>query len=704
MGIHNKSTIKVGLVQPNVGFTDGERYLPLSVAYLQMHAQGHLKRPEDFEFFLPVYRRENIEECSEKLSEAGVVAYSHYTWNANYNLALAKRVKERNPSIINIFGGPHVPGVIERQRQIDGKPAFEKTADGRTKPIMDRFPERVEVWHKKHPYIDMACHGEGEEVFTRLLAKINKENPLSGLVPSLSYLDRDGQLITTPKISRINDLDIIPSPYLMGFFDKLMDKHPDQEWINTYETNRGCPFSCSWCDWGSATSVKISKFDLNRIFHELDWQGEHKISVVWVADANFGLLDRDLEIAKYIAGVRRRTGFPHRFTVQNSKNRQEACYEVQKVLFEAGLANAVVSALQSVNPDTLRAIKRINISQKAYLENQQRLAKLGMETMTELIWPQPLETYESYVNGICSIIANGQHSRIQMNKLSILPNPELGDPEEHKKYGIKIVECPVANMFGNITAEDDIVETQELVVATSTCSQDDYVRGLTFAWTVGLFHFNKLVQIPIVLMREHFGVDYRELFDLFADGTFEKLTSDLPADKQQKFPVIAEIRKLFMDKGFAITQGDYEFCGSPELLNIWWQPEVFVFIKLYAEHKLDQFYREAQEAFELLLQRKSMPYEPELLHQAFWLNRQLLKLPNQRSDINIKVDWNIWEFYRGVITGERIPLVRIPTTHNIDRSSEHWSSLDEWCRKVIYWYHKKAAYLYATKITDSVSN
>ena len=157
----NKGPIKVGFVQTNVEFSNGQHYLPLSVGYLQMHAQAHLKHPENFEFLLPVFRRENIEECSEKLSEAKVIAYSHYTWNANFNLALAKRVKERNPSIINVFGGPHVPGVIERQRQIDGKPIFEKLEDGRTKPIMDSFPERVEAWHKKHPYIDIACHGEG---------------------------------------------------------------------------------------------------------------------------------------------------------------------------------------------------------------------------------------------------------------------------------------------------------------------------------------------------------------------------------------------------------------------------------------------------------------------------------------------------------------------------------------------------------------
>jgi len=35
----NKGPIKVGFVQTNVEFSNGQHYLPLSVGYLQMHAQ-----------------------------------------------------------------------------------------------------------------------------------------------------------------------------------------------------------------------------------------------------------------------------------------------------------------------------------------------------------------------------------------------------------------------------------------------------------------------------------------------------------------------------------------------------------------------------------------------------------------------------------------------------------------------------------------
>jgi radical SAM superfamily enzyme YgiQ (UPF0313 family) len=141
-----------------------------------------------------------------------------------------------------------------------------------------------------------------------------------------------------------------------------MRAHPQEHWIGLLETNRGCPFSCTFCDWGSATQARVYTFDLDRLYREADWFADHKIEYIFCCDANYGMLPRDLEIARYMAETKKRLGYPHALSVQNTKNATERSYQVQKILSEAGMNKGVTIALQSVDPMTLKSIKRSNIS------------------------------------------------------------------------------------------------------------------------------------------------------------------------------------------------------------------------------------------------------------------------------------------------------------------------------------------------------
>ena len=65
---------------------------------------------------------------------------------------------------------------------------------------------------------------------------------------------------------RIKDLDEIPSPYLNG----MMDKFFDGKLTPFLETNRGCPFTCSFCHTGSdyfhKLKLKVSIVTKSKIF------------------------------------------------------------------------------------------------------------------------------------------------------------------------------------------------------------------------------------------------------------------------------------------------------------------------------------------------------------------------------------------------------------------------------------------------------
>tara|TARA_Y100000034_G_C6880705_1_gene403522 strand:+ start:6 stop:1997 length:1992 start_codon:yes stop_codon:yes gene_type:complete len=660
MNSDNEEKTKVGLVQINNSFS-GQEYLPLSVGYLHSYAQEHADNFDDFEFLNPIYRRMSVDETEERLSGAGLVGFSTYVWNSEISLAIARRLKERDPSTTILFGGCQIPDTREKG---------------------------LETFLRENPFVDIASIGEGEVPFTRVLENYSKSDWQN--VPSVAFLDSNGEFSETPPTLRVRDLNEIPSPYLTGFFDSIMEENPDQEWIGLFETNRGCPFKCSFCDWGSVAKNKMADFNLEgRLFDEIDWFSKNKIEFVYCADANFGMFvgdkfgNRDLRIAERFAENKSRTGYPHRFSVQNTKNSTEASYKVQTILNESGLDKGVLMAFQSLHKPTLAASKRGNIKLETFFELQRKFTEDGIQTFSDLILGLPLETYETYTQGISTLIRLGQHNGIQMNNLSILPNASM--IEDIDKYGLETVEAPIINIHGQLEEwVDNIHEKQRLVIATDTMPRGDWRKARSFSYMSQFLHFGKLLQVPDVILNTQYSVGYNEIFDEF-----------LAQDSEDR-PIISEINSIFSDHTKQMQEGGYEYIFSPERLKVWWPPNEYALIKLMAEGKIDEFYDEAEQVMGDLLERKGVKDYSLVLHNAISLNKELMKRPYQTEDAVVETDYNIWDVYRaGLVSEEQRLKNGEGYRHTVDRTSEKWNSLDDWCREVVWWGHKKGDYIYS---------
>jgi radical SAM superfamily enzyme YgiQ (UPF0313 family) len=640
--------VVVGLAQINNSFS-GQSYLPYSVAMLQAFAQVNAAHKERYVFLQPIYKRARISDIVEKLLDAHVVGLSAYAWNIRISLEVARRLKERKPDILMVFGGPHVP-------------------------------DQPEAFLREHDFIDIAVHNEGESVFLEIL-EVFPGNDWGDLM-SISYIDGNDVFHRNTQGERFRDLDDLPSPFLEGIFNSLMADHPDERWIGLWETNRGCPFKCTFCDWGSAIAARVNKFGIERLKKEADWFADNKIEYIFCCDANFGIQKRDVEIASYVAEVKARAGYPLSLSVQNTKNATERAYQTQKILADSGLGRGVMLSMQSVDPGTLESIKRDNISTESYMDLQYRFARDGIETYNDLILGLPGETYHSFCEGTNMLIESGQHSRIQFNILTVLPNAEMGDPDYQAKYGMELVESEIVTFHAlKMESDDDVPETQELVIATRTMPREDWCRTCAFSWMTTLLHFNKLMQIPFIMVHAMTGLLYREMIEAF-----------LEADAAT-YPIISGISDFFFSEARSIQNGGPEFVYSPDWLGIYWNADEYVFIELTAELKFEAFYDEARALLKDVIGERGDTQLWDVIDDAISLNHALLKKPDVVDNITVKTNYDVMSFYEGFLCGDEAPLRHEPTVMEIDRSSETWD-LQEWCRQVVWYGMKKGAYFY----------
>ena len=655
-----KRKIKIGMVQVNNSFS-GQNYLPLSLGFLVSYAEFHCKNYNDFEFLNPIYKRVPVKEAVEQYEDCDIVAFSVYVWNNNISMRIAKDLKEANPNILTLAGGCHIP---ER-------------------------PEYIEKYMSDHPYLDIASIGEGERVFTDFLE--NYPTRSWDKVESLIYREGD-KLITTPQAERIKDMNEIPSPFIEGYFDGLIKDNSDERWIGLWETNRGCPFLCTFCDWGVGFKNKVSKYSLeDRLFYEIDWFSKNKIEFVFTCDANFGIYkDRDYPIVQKFVRNKEKYGYPHALSVQNTKNSNIESYKIQKLLSDSGLSKGALIAFQSLDPVTLKAIKRSNIKLDVYFDLQAKFMKDGIKTFSDIILGLPEETYDSFTKGVSKLISLGQHNRIQFNNLSILPNTDMGDPEYLEKYEMKVVENDIINIHGALGEWlDDIYETQQMVVGTKSMPDEDWVKTRVFGYVVAFLHFNKLFQIPIILANSVYGIDYKELFTAFV------------TEEKTKTGAFSDLISVFYKHTRGMQDGGPEFMSSKKWLNIWWPPDELAFIKAVTEDKLDDFYVDAKEILYSVLDKHDIKNYDKVISDSILLNKSLIKLPNQTQDLQVKLNWNISDVYNQTLLGKSSVLRRGDFTYFIDRTSETWDSWEDWCEKVVWWSNKKGAYLYDSLVVEN---
>jgi radical SAM superfamily enzyme YgiQ (UPF0313 family) len=630
--------VTVGFIQLNTAFED-TLYLPYSVAMLQCYLREYAERPERYEFTLPVVERMSPADAKERLGPVDIAGFSFYVWNAQRTLAMARAFKEQRPDALVVFGGPHVP-------------------------------DDSEQFLRENSFIDVACHGEGEQTFLEIAERFPERGWED--VESVSFIDERGRHIKTPQRGRIPDLSVIPSPFLTGAFEPLMASRPGAPWRAVWETNRGCPFKCTFCDWGSgAVNAKVTKFELDRTLAEAEWMGAKGIRYVFVADANFGMLPRDVDIAEALVAARKRHGFPKTVLVQQTKNQTKRAYQTLKLLVDAQMSTEINVSLQSTTPEVLKAIKRQNISLETYAEVQRRFVEQGMPTYVDMIVGLPAETVPSFKESVSRVVEGGQHHRIQFHNCSLLPNAEMGQPGYIAEWGLETVTTGVVNNHAPLDpADDGIMETQEVVIATSTMTRAEWREARSFAWLTLLYYLDHLALWPILVTWKLSG------------QTFWRVLDALIQVDPDRCPVLAEMQRFCDEHARRNQSGHTEYVLSDDWLGAHWTVDEYLFIKLCVEDRLDDLFAEVVQVLEPLLPETHPDVDPRTaLQDAVRLNHARLRHPLADGRVTIECAYDVLAWGETELAGDEGEWREGPVHYTIGHS--RYPDLDAWLRGLV---------------------
>lgn len=467
--------LKVGLVQPNFrngGDSFAGYWIPYSIGCVYSYAAASEKYKDLLELGHIVFRREPIAQAVSRLKDSDIVLFSNYMWNWEYNKALAYALRMENSKVKIVFGGPQIN---------ESKPRQQKST---------------------MLYIDTVMISEGEINFMHFL-----DDYMEGSIKSV--YDRN----------RITDLDI-PSPYLTGVFDRMLSENPEIKWSSTLETNRGCPFKCTFCDWGSVTYDKVKRFPTPKVYQELDWLGDNKIEYIFIADANFGMFkERDMEITEYALDVQKRTGFPTIFNANWHKNSRQDVIEIVKRFTSHQNNRGMTLSVQSMDENVLSIIERKNMDISHLGEMTKLLNSQGIGSYTELILPLPEETPETWRKGLCKVLEFGQHNSIEIWFHQLLENARSNATDHKEQYKFKTRLLP-DYVLGDPEPDQDahISEVTEVVVETSTIKYEEFLDCWMFGWIIINFHCGGWAQLITRLYNKLGLKTYLDMYNLLEDA------------------------------------------------------------------------------------------------------------------------------------------------------------------------------------------
>ena len=529
---------------------------PLNVGYIASYCKKLFGN--DVEITLFKY----IDEIDKAVNEnpPDILGLSNYCWSHNVSYEIFKMCKKTNPNVVTIWGGPNFPIDFPSQKK-----------------FMERYKE-----------VDIYVPTEGEIGFSNVVKKVLESNSVDEVKQQITQSPIDGcisrneqgQIQYTISTLRISSLDEIPSPYLNG----MMGKFFDGKLTPMLQTNRGCPFHCTFCTDGRDEVNKVNSFSIERVQSEIQYIAEHipkNTHSLHISDLNFGMYPRDIEICESLAKIQEKFGYPKYIKCTTGKNQKD---KIIKAIKKLNKSLRVTMSVQSLDPDVLNNIRRDNISVDHMLALYPAIKEAELQTTSEVILGLPGETYSNHIQTLRDLI-RAKMDEIVVHTCMLLDGSEMNLPEERKKWGMKTKFRALQRDFAELSSGKKVIEYEEVVVGSNTMTFEEYIKLRILAFIIFVTNQGIVFDAIQKLLREQ-DIDVFELYygmltnkknssgktqkviEQFKQATIDELW-DSPQELLENFQKDSEYKKLLDGEAGTNVIYHYKAVVISEYMDDW---------------------------------------------------------------------------------------------------------------------------------------
>lgn len=300
-----------------VGINTKYIHTNLAIRILKQYAAPRCSsRIETAEYTINQYTDDILRDIY--LKKPDMIGFSCYLWNITFVQVLMDALKKVLPNCVLFVGGP--------ETSFDSADVLARTK------------------------ADFVIRGEGEIPFTQAVLALEKNQSLE-LIPGITWRSSTGDIVQNPDPSAPIDMADVPFVY-------TKEELPAHQ-IVYYEATRGCPFSCQYCLSGHNSRVRFRP--LAQVYHDLSFFLSENVPQVKFVDRTFNC-SREYAMAIWT------------YLREHDNGITNFHFEMAAELIDQEMITWLANArpglfqfeigVQSTNPETLKAVKRITLPDK----------------------------------------------------------------------------------------------------------------------------------------------------------------------------------------------------------------------------------------------------------------------------------------------------------------------------------------------------